>query len=112
MRARLPVRSLLEFRFSFFALFCSKPSICRNLFVCHVKFSTILASIPVVFYELYSNWAADTGLDAMLRAGISEARLSPVHEAIREVAPLHARPRSRSARIGSFYDLVAALVWV
>ena len=39
---------------------------------------------------------------------ISEARLSPFRGAIREVAPLHARSRGRSARIGSFCDLVAS----
>ena len=43
---------------------------------------------------------------------ISEVLLSPFRGAIREVAPLHARPRVRSARIGSFCDLVAAPVWV
>ena len=43
---------------------------------------------------------------------ISEARLSPFRGAIREVAPLHARSRGRSARIGSFCDLVAAPIWV
>ncbi len=35
----------------FGATFCSKPSICPNLFVCHDKFSTILASI--VGYDSY-----------------------------------------------------------
>jgi hypothetical protein len=40
------------------------------------------------------------------------ARSQPVYEALQEVAPPHARPHSRSARIGSFCDLVAALVWV
>jgi hypothetical protein len=43
---------------------------------------------------------------------ISEARLSPFRGAIREVAPIHARPRVRSARIGSFCRVVAAPVWV
>ena len=33
-------------------------------------------------------------------------------EAVQEVAPPHARPRSRSARIGSVCDVVAAPVWV
>ena len=36
---------------------------------------------------------------------ISEARPQPSGGAIREVAPLHARPRGRSARIGSFRDV-------
>ena len=40
------------------------------------------------------------------------ARSQPVCEAVQEVAPPHARPRSRSARIGSFCDVVAAPVWV
>ena len=35
-----------------------------------------------------------------------------MHEAVQEVAPPHARPRGRSARIGSFSDVVAAPVWV
>jgi hypothetical protein len=35
-----------------------------------------------------------------------------VYEAVQEVAPPHARPRDRSARIGSICRVVAALVWV
>ena len=38
------------------------------------------------------------------------ARSQPVYEAVQEVAPPHARPRGRSARIGSFCRVVAA--WV
>jgi hypothetical protein len=46
------------------------------------------------------------------RPGKPGARSQPVCEAVQEVAPPHARPRSRSARIGSFCDVVAAPVWV
>ena len=42
------------------------------------------------------------------RPGKPGARSQPVCEAVQEVAPPHARPRSRSARIGSFCDLVAS----
>jgi hypothetical protein len=47
-----------------------------------------------------------------LRPGKPGARSQPVCEAVQEVAPPHARPRSRSARIGSFCYVVAAPVWV
>ena len=40
------------------------------------------------------------------------ARSQPVYEAVQEVAPPHARPRGRSARIGSVCRVVAAPVWV
>ena len=47
-----------------------------------------------------------------LRPGKPGARSQPVHEAVQEVAPPHARPRGRSARIGSCCRVVAAPIWV
>ena len=69
-------------------------------------------------FELHSSMVLNTRVRAekgsvLFRAPcsapeISKARPQPSGGAIREVAPLHARPRGRSSRIGSFCDLVAA----